>query len=184
MQTSSEPAAPSNRGTELALAGQHSLVRRRENEATVVDSSYPPPPWTKPEWQKLWLALEKEEWRTLALVPSGVMPEGFTLEIAVALVHTGSVHLGSPIRIADGTDVSLPHLKQFVEGVQSLRDRGDRVIIALGPVLHAATAVTIAQAADRALLCVPLQQSLIKDARKTIEAVGTKQFIGSGAFEI
>lgn len=141
-------------------------------------------PWQRPEWQKLWLSIIGQDWRTLALVPAGEMPEGFTLEVAVSLVHTGSVHLGVPIRIADATDVSLSQLKQFTEHITALREAGDRVIVALGRISGTATALTIAQAVDRALLCVPLEMSKVSDAKKTIDAIGAKHFVGSAVFEV
>ncbi len=180
---SSYPSART--GRELALTGQHALVVRKDLDLDLpVETEVTPPPWQRPEWQQLWLALQKEDWRTLALVPSGDMPDGFTLEVAVSLVHTGSVHLGAPIRIADATDVSLGHLRQFIEELTELRDGGDRVIVALGPVKGAATTVPIAQASDRSLLCIPLEVSKVKDAKTTIKAVGPKHFVGSAVFEV
>lgn len=175
----------SRTGRELALTGQHALVVRRDTDLDLpFEPEITPPPWQRPEWQQLWLALQNEDWRTLALIPSGEMPAGFTLEVAVSLVHTGSVHLGAPIRIADATDVSLGHLRQFVEELKTLREGGDRVIVALGPVKSAATTVAIAQAADRSLLCIPLEVSKVKDAKATIKAVGAKNFIGSAVFQV
>lgn len=181
----SSRALPSRTGRELALTGQHALVVRKDAELDLpFEAEVLPPPWQRPEWQQLWLALQNEDWRTLALIPSGDMPSGFTLEVAVSLVHTGSVHLGAPIRIADATDVSLGHLRQFVEELKALRESGDRVLVALGPVKAAATTVAIAQASDRALLCVPLEVSKVKDARSTIKSVGAKHFVGSAVFQV
>lgn len=141
-------------------------------------------PWKHPAWQRLWLATQKADWRSLALVPAGEMPERFTLEIALALAYTGSLHLGEPVRMADATSVPLTHLKQFVGGLQSLREAGDRVIVALGPLQDSATAAAIAQAADYSLLCVPLQVSKVADAKRTIAELGARSFLGSAVFHV
>jgi len=180
----SNPRPSSLRGNELALTGQHALVVRREGEFELPDeAAFPLPPWHRPEWQNLWLALERQDWRTLALVPPGPSRPGFTLDVAVGLVHTGSVHLGVPIRIADAVDISLPHLRQFIQELNSLREAGDRVLVCLGGVRNNSTTAPIAQAADRALLCLELNQSKLADAKATMKAVGQKHFLGSAVFQ-
>jgi hypothetical protein len=180
----SHPRPSSLRGNELALTGQHALVVRRDGEFELPDeSAFPAPPWHRPEWQNLWLTLERQEWRTLALVPAGASRLGLTGDIAVALVHTGSVHLGLPIRIADATDLSLPHLRQFIQELNALREAGDRVLVCLGGVRASATTAAIAQAADKALLCIELDNSKVAEAKAAIKAIGIKHFLGSVVFQ-
>lgn len=112
------------------------------------------------------------------------MPARFTLEIAVSLAYTGSLHLGEPVRMADATGVPLTHLKQFIGEIESLRDTGDRLILALGPIRDSATAAAIAQAADQSLLCVPLEVCSVADAKRTLGEVGKQRFLGSAVFSV
>jgi hypothetical protein len=186
-----EPAPPpssqrpsSLRGTELVRVGQHSLALRRDADLELLEQDgIPEPHWHRPEWQQLWLSLEGKDWRTLALVPSGAIRPGLTVDVAVALVHTGSVHLGVPIRIADATDVALPHLRQFIEELTALRNAGDRVLVCLGGARSSATWTAIAQAADKALLCIELGRSKVSDAKSAIRSIGIQHFLGSAVFQ-
>lgn len=141
-------------------------------------------PWRRSEWQRLWLALQRVPWKSLALVPAGEMPSRFTLEIALSLAYTGSLHLGEPVRMADATGVPLTHLKQFVAEIESLRSAGDRLLLALGPIRDSATSAAIAQAADQALLCVPLEVCRLADAKRTLGEVGKHRFLGSAVFSL
>jgi hypothetical protein len=136
------------------------------------------------EWQKLWLATQRVPWNSLAIVPAGAMPPDFTLEIAVSLVQTGSLHLAIPIRIADATAVPLAYLTQFMSELQAVRRAGDLVLLALGPIVDNATTVALAQAADQALLCVPLGVSSVADAKRTVADIGAHRFLGSAAFRV
>lgn len=179
----------SNRTPTDSERGSQLVVRPPDDLASAPISSVVAPeertaPWTHPEWQRLWLATQRAEWRSLALVPAGAMPPRFTLEIALALAYTGSLHLGEPIRMADATSVPLTHLKQFVGELEALRRAGDRLVVALGPVRDSATAVAIAQSADQALLCVPLEVSKVADAKRTISEVGQRRFLGSAVFRV
>src|SRR5690606_1054906 len=98
------------------------LARRAEATTAVVT---PPQHWKDVEWQQLWLATQRRRWRSLALVPAGEMPPDFTLDIAVGLVQTGSLHLGMPIRVADATQVPLAHLMQFTSELDAVVAAGD-----------------------------------------------------------
>ena len=149
-----------------------------------------PPPggadrYARIDWEKLWLATQRRPWRTLALVPAGCsVPPDFTLTIAASLVRTGMVHLGVPIRIADGTRVSLAQLMEFMSEVGAVINSGDMVMIALGPVKENPTTVSLAQAADHALLCVPLNRVSIAETKHTLQEIGREHFVGGAAFQL
>jgi hypothetical protein len=144
----------------------------------------PEHPAKRTDWLKLWLATQRTPWRSLALVPSGQMPADFTIEIAVSLVQIGSLHLGSPIRIADGTGVPLAQIAQFTEELDALKEADVPLLMALGPIRDNPTMVSLAQAADAALLCVPLGLSSMKDANRTLDEIGRERFIGSAVFHV
>ena len=143
--------------------------------------------WQEPDWQRLWLATrteKKKRWRSLALIPAGpgVSPETM-LRIAVTLAHTGMVHVGSPIHVADATRVTLADLVPFSEGLAYHMRDSEMMVLALSALTENVTSLSLAKAADCALLCVVLGQMSTGDARKTVAQVGPSHFIGSAVFQ-
>lgn len=136
--------------------------------------------WRNPDWQRLWLTLEAQPWRSLVVIPAGEgAPLDLALNVAVSLSRTGMTHLGAPIQVADGVQVGLNQLAGFLGDVQSCNAQGYRVIIGLPPLLTNPTAASIAKAADAAVLCVLLGLMPAAHGRQTIKLVGASRFIGS-----
>jgi hypothetical protein len=153
----------------ISMAQTTALAERRHVQA-----------WTDPDWQRLWLTLDRMPWRTLALIPAGAgAPADFTLTLAVTLSRTGMSHVGAPILVADGTQVPLNQLTAFLADVRACRDGGERVIIALSPAADNPTTSSIAKDADGVVLCVMLGGMRSSDAKRTIKAVGASKFFGS-----
>ena len=144
-------------------------------------------PWHEPDWQRLWLAtqLKEKTWRSLALVPAGRgLPARFIEKSAVSLSRTGMTHLGQSIHVADATRVQLPDLNEFFAELAHCTSNGvDRVVIALAPVSENVTSVSIVQQCDCALLCVMRGLTDASEAKRTVQAIGTKHFIGSVMFD-
>jgi hypothetical protein len=142
----------------------------------------PVEPWQDAEWQRLWLAIEARPWRTLALIPAGegASPD-FALFVAMTLSRTGMVHLGSPVQVADATQVQLNQLSGFLGEVQRTTNDGARLLIALPPAGSAITGA-IAQAADAAVLCVLLERMSTTEAKRTVKLVGASRFVGAAIF--
>lgn len=180
---------PNERSPENSQRGSQLVLRASEELLLAPESSIVAPEertcfWKQPAWERLWLAVYRMPWQSLALVPAGNTSPEFTLEIAVALVYTGSLHLGEPVRLVDGTNVPLSELKQFVDDVGALGSGGARVIVAVGPLRARSTGAAVARAADLALLCVPLEVTKTADARGVIEEVGAERFVGSVVFRL
>lgn len=155
--------------TSISTAPQTALAERRHVQG-----------WNDPEWQRLWLTLDRMPWRTLALIPAGDgAPPDFTLTLAVTLSRTGMSHVGAPILVADGTQVPLNQLNAFLADVRACRDGGERVIIALSPAGENPTTTSMAKDADGVVLCVMLGGMRSSDAKRTIKAVGASKFLGS-----
>jgi hypothetical protein len=139
--------------------------------------------WRDPDWQRLWLSIQARPWRALAIVPAGAgAPPDFTLRVAMTLARTGMVHLGSPVQVADATKVPLAYLTQFIEDVRLCTTQGDRILLALAPINENPVTLSIAQAADSALLCVLLNHMPSAQAKKTVAQVGFNRFAGSVIF--
>lgn len=155
-------------------SGQQSLAINPASEVAT---------WRDPEWQRLWLAVESRPWRALAVVPAGNgASREFTVNIAVALSRTGMVHLGSPIQVADATQVPLNQLTPFLDEVRRCTMNGERLLVALPPTESGPICATIAQATDAAILCVLLDKMTSTQASNTIRVIGQSRFLGSAIF--
>jgi hypothetical protein len=133
--------------------------------------------WNDPSWQKIWLALQGKDWRSLAIVPGN---QGLsTLGMAQALVDVGWQHRGLPIGLADLRNVTLPYIDSVIDEVRAHIYGGERVLIALRSIFENPATVPIAQAADGVVLCVSLGSTKIARAEETLEQVGKGRFLGS-----
>ena len=131
------------------------------------------------DWQRLWLAVKEQPWRSLALVPAGVgAPVDTTVHIGMALARTGMRHIGSLIQVADATDLRLEEVSEFTAQVREGAETG-LVIVALAPVHLNPVTVTLAQSADCAVLCVLLNQMRLADAKHTMDEIGHSHFVGA-----
>lgn len=141
--------------------------------------------WRSADWQRLWLAVQaqKRNWRSLALVPAGAgAARGMVQQVAVTLAHIGMAHLGSPIHVADATDVQLEQLVQFSQELERYTETAGQILVALPPLSESVTALSLAQGSDCALLCVVLDKMAVAEAKETVSRVGAKRFIGSVVF--
>lgn len=138
--------------------------------------------WQRADWQRMWLATQRSEWRSLALVPAGRgAAVDFTLHVAVSLARTGMRHLGAQVHVADATRLGMDHAVEFGNQLRRTIQNGP-VIIALAAPSTSAVAVELAQAADFALLCVMLKTMRIAEAKKTLDDIGRERFIGAVTF--
>jgi hypothetical protein len=128
-------------------------------------------------WQRIWLAAQRSDWRSLAIV-SGDKGRS-TVGVAQMLLRVGWQHRGLPMGLADLCGVPLSHIDAAIAQVKAHVDNGDRVIVALGSIFENPTTVAIAQAADRALLCVTLGVTAMAGAEQTVEEIGRDRFIGT-----
>ncbi|MGC4093497.1 MAG: hypothetical protein QM756_37485 [Polyangiaceae bacterium] len=163
------------------MSGSNQIVLQRRGE---LQPPFNYPQQASPQWEKLWLALRRERWRTLALVPAGKgSTPDLSLEVASQLIRVGSMHLGMRLRIADATQVKIFELNQFMAEVEAVVREDDMISIALAPLQENSTTVAVAQAADAAVLCVALDEVSSQDAKRSISEIGKEKFLGSVAFK-
>jgi hypothetical protein len=168
-------------GLERPLTNQQSPPTGfQKHQQTALAERRAPQAWTDPDWQRLWLTLDRMPWQTLALVPGGPgAAMDFTLSLAVTLSRTGMSHVGAPILVADGTQVPLDQLNPFLADVRACCDGGERVLIALASVTESPTTAAMAKSADGAVLCVMLGQMRSSHTNQTVKAIGASKFFGS-----
>ena len=129
------------------------------------------------EWPPVWFTLVQHEWTSLVLVPA--VAGMSTLALARALAAAGRLYEERTVCCLEAEHVPPTAVRKVV---QDLRDRsatGERTVVAVSSPLDDHGAVPIARAADAAVLIVPLGDASLKDARKTMAAIGAASFIGA-----
>ncbi len=126
------------------------------------------------DWERLWLAIQRTSWMSIALVPIG---EGIeTKRLAEALAEVGRQHLGARVVVHDATGVSISSLQS---AVAEIIDCEDRAIIALPPLTECPAGVELARAADAVVLCIALGESTIAEAERVEFDVGEGRVLGA-----
>ncbi|MFT3768673.1 MAG: hypothetical protein QM820_24770 [Minicystis sp.] len=137
----------------------------------------PRSPADRPDWQRLWLAIQRTPWRSLAVIPAHHdIP---TTRVARAITQVATRHLGPTALVGDATAITLDRLQAAVS-CWIARPEGDpRVVLALAPVLTSPASLALAQAADAAILCLSLGRTALADAARTVEEVGRSRLLGA-----
>ena len=133
--------------------------------------------WEDVRLQKLWLALQRRPWRTLAVL-AGSEPAD-TLEIAELLAQIAWCYRGEPTNVLDLRDVSLRLAEYQVSEAQAQADTGVRVLFGLRSIVENPASALVARASDAAVLCVQLGATRLKQAMQTIEEVGRDRVLGT-----
>ncbi len=136
-----------------------------------------PNAWDDLILQQLWLATQRREWRSLALV--GASKSVDTLWIAELLAKLAWWYRGQPSCVFDLRDLSLRLVEYHQNEVTAQVGSGNCVIVALRSIFENPTAVPIARAADAVVLCVSLGKTDFKAAEQTIAELGRDRVIGS-----
>jgi hypothetical protein len=165
-------------------------VVRPPREAAVLPSTAmelrrPPAPELRLEqagsWQKIWLALQQRPWSSVALVPTGGEISDATVDIAQALCAVGLDHLRQPMSVLDVRQVSLGQTETRIAELRSKVASGERVLVVVGPLDDNPAGVPLANAADAAILCFKLGESVLSAAKKAVETLGRPRFLGAVA---
>lgn len=156
---------------------------KRTNESSLAIREAKREPWRDADWQNLWLVLRQKPWTSLAIVPAARgAPPDFTLTIAVTLARIGTMHLGTNVHVADASHLPIVQLEQFTDEVRRLGQEGEPVLVALSPIEENPLAVSIAKAAGAAVLCVLMEHMSSAQAKKTVDRIGSRHFLGSIVF--
>jgi hypothetical protein len=130
-----------------------------------------------PALERIWLAAQSLEWRSLALVPAS---DGVSvIEVAHTFSMLGLRDRGESIGVADLRAVPCTDLRGPIEIVRWHIRRGERVILALTSCFHSIATIPLGRAADCAILCVELGRTRIAEATETVGQIGRERFIGT-----
>jgi hypothetical protein len=136
-----------------------------------------PHAWDDVPLQKLWLATQRREWRSLAILPASRGVD--TLPIAELLAHAAWAYRGQPSCVFDLRDLSLRLAGHQMHEVRVQLEAGASALIALRSTSENPTAVPVARQADAIILCIGMGETRIKSAERTITEVGRDRLIGS-----
>jgi hypothetical protein len=127
--------------------------------------------------QRLWLAAQRKEWRSLAVLGASKSVE--TLPIAEMLAQLAWRYHGQPSAVCDLRDLSMRLIDYQIREVHAQVDAGTRVLLALRSIFENPTATPVARRADAVIVCVGLGKTAFKEAEQTIAAVGRERVLGS-----
>jgi hypothetical protein len=127
--------------------------------------------------QALWLALQRRNWRSLAVLAAS--SNVATVEMAERLARIAWWFTGQPSCVLDMRDLSLRLLEHQMRSMTAQLQGGERVFVALRSPAENPTASPIATAADAVVLCVELGMTDVKSAQETIAAIGPDKFLGA-----
>ena len=133
--------------------------------------------WDDVRLQKLWLGVERREWRSLAVLGASKSLE--TVEIAELIAQLAWRYRGQPSSVYDLRDLTMRLVDYEVREMQAQVDSGTRLVVALRSIFENPTATLIAKQADAVLLCIALGETNFKAAAETIAAVGRDRVLGS-----
>jgi hypothetical protein len=133
--------------------------------------------WDDIRLQKLWLAAQRREWRSLAVIGAGKAID--TLPLAELLAQLAWRYRGEPSAVFDLRDLSMRLADYHVREVRSQVDSGRRVIIALRSIFDNPTAGLIAREADAVVVCVGLGRTKLKETDLTIQEIGRERVLGA-----
>jgi hypothetical protein len=135
------------------------------------------PVWEDVRLQKLWLATQRREWRSLAILAASKGVD--TLPIAELLAHVAWAYRGQPSCVFDLRDLGLRLADYQMREVKAQVDGGASVLIALRSTSENPTAVPLARQADAVVLCIGMGETRLKSAERTIAEVGRDRVLGS-----
>jgi hypothetical protein len=133
--------------------------------------------WDDIRLQKLWIALQRRPWRSLAVLPGSEPAD--TMEIAEVLGQIAWTYQGEPTTVLDLRDVSLRLAEYQIRESQQQAESGVRVLIGLRSIAENPASSLVARESDAALLCLELGSTHLQSALQTIEEVGRERIVGS-----
>jgi hypothetical protein len=133
--------------------------------------------WDDVRLQKLWLGVERREWRSLAVFGASASVE--TIQLTELLAQLAWRYRGQPSSVLDLRDLGMRLVDYHVREMQAQIESGVRLLVSLRSIFDNPTAASIAKQTDAVLLCVVLGSTKFKSAEETIATVGHDRMLGS-----
>lgn len=158
-----------------------SMERRGPPLATTTPSAVPALIKAAPdrEYQELWFALARKNWKSVVLVPAD---EGLSAAgIATALAEVGRwlrtelvtlFIMSDPLDYASATQITAP------TPASARAELPERTIVAVQPVVVEPLGLAVTQAADAVVLCIEMGRTRMSSTRRTIDLIGRDRIAG------
>jgi hypothetical protein len=178
------------RRLKLEILGEFHLPGAQPKRPDTISDSGPPPSaalvvaapatpnvWEDARLQKLWLATQRREWRSLAVIGAGEGVE--TLKVSEMLAQIAWAYRGQPSCVFDLRDLSLRLADYQMREVQTQVEAGVRALLALRSTSENPTAIPLARLADGVVLCIDLAKTRFEEAERTIGEIGRDRVLGA-----
>jgi uncharacterized protein involved in exopolysaccharide biosynthesis len=133
--------------------------------------------WEDARLQKLWLATQRREWRSLAVIGASEGVE--TLKVGEMLAQIAWAYRGQPSCVFDLRDLGLRLADYQMREVQSQVEAGVRALLALRSTSENPTAIPLARLADAVVVCIDLAKTRFDAVERTMNEIGRDRVIGA-----
>ncbi|MCC7053618.1 MAG: hypothetical protein IT355_10135 [Gemmatimonadaceae bacterium] len=129
------------------------------------------------DWPPVWFAFAQHRWYSMVLVPAhaGVS----VLAVSRALANAGRAYDEPSLGLIEAERVAPARVQGIVNDLRSRGTLEQRTIVAVASPLEDNSAVPIIRGCDVAVLVVPLGETSLEDARRTMAVVGRGSFLGA-----
>lgn len=130
--------------------------------------------------QHLWFSLARRRWSALVFVP--VHADCPVFPLISVLLHIGQQSAPKErLHVVDARRSSLSVVSGLSQTITTRVKNGERVMIAIDPVLENPAGMALLRQADAAVLCVTLDEVDLASARRTLGLCGKDHFVGAVA---
>jgi hypothetical protein len=129
------------------------------------------------DWPPVWFAFAQHRWTSLVLVPAH--PNVSVLAFARALASAGRAYDEPTLGLIEAERLPPSRIPGVLADIEARTSLEQRTIIAVASPLEDNSAVPIIRACDGAVMVVPLGDTPMALARRTLAVVGRGAFLGA-----
>ena len=134
----------------------------------------------EPEWQRLWFSLQRQPWRSLAVLGTdGSTDAGL---VARTLAAIGTRDGQTPVRVLSATGVSFPDVPRIISQMCPFATPGEEsplTVVACDGLDRNPAMIPIVQQASGVVLVVRLGQARLHSIRTTVAQVGRERVLAT-----
>lgn len=127
------------------------------------------------------LTCMRGEWQSMVVVPAS--PEGSGALVAHALAEVSSLVRGKKAKLFSTEGLEVNAVSRIIVDMMQHIGTGGLAIVSIDSVLAEQTGIPVTLAVDVALLVVQLGVTETVDAKRTVELIGAKKFLGAVTHE-
>jgi hypothetical protein len=129
------------------------------------------------DWPPVWFSFAQHRWNSLVLVPAH--PDVSVLAVARALADAGRTYDEQSLGLIEAERVAPSRVPGIIAELRDRSTLDQRTVVAVASPLEDNSAVPIIRGCDVAVLVVPLGDTSLASARRTLAVVGRGAFLGA-----